>query len=249
VTDQEPKPQRSYYVYCVIAGEEHKDFGHIGIGGSANEVHTVSHKDIRAVVSQTAAESYERNEENILAHQQTVQRIFQEHVGIPMPFSTIFKDKDEVIKMLESRYAEFKERLAALASFELNRGGEAAARDPARKLIEGALAQSFASALRIRQLNEEVSRLRSAGQIASSPGSSRLEEEVRLLREQVGNLRSMQEDTKNLLDTVRSLLHEFRKAQEEAGTSQKPESSGQHNSGSASILGQRIRKSKHGTPE
>src|SRR5688500_15708791 len=48
--DSRPSEQSGKYVYCIIQATEPLRFGRIGIGSEPADVHTVSYKDIAAVV-------------------------------------------------------------------------------------------------------------------------------------------------------------------------------------------------------
>lgn len=146
------------YLYCVIPSNGRKDFGEIGIGGPGDRVRTIEYRDIAAVVSTPTKEKFERTEENIIAHQRVVQRVFEERLGIPLPFATITKNQEEVLQLLKERYEEFKDKLLKLGP--LNENGRSGSSFGARELLEEALSQSAASAIRIRQLSEEINQLR-----------------------------------------------------------------------------------------
>jgi len=134
------------------------DFGGIGIGGPGDRVRMIEYRDIAAVVSAPTKEKFERTEENIIAHQRVVQRVFEERLGVPLPFATIAKNEEEVLQLLKDRYEEFKDKLLKLSP--LNENGRSGSSVGARELLEEALSQSAASAIKIRQLSEEIDQLR-----------------------------------------------------------------------------------------
>lgn len=155
-----PEPAR-IYLYCVIPVSDRKELGKIGIGGKNDRVYVIEYKDIAAVVSDTSTENFEKNEDNILAHQRVVERVFESQLGIPMPFATMAQSAEEVQGLLEERYVEFKDKLTKLGSFGTNGAASESSPGGAKELIEEALSQSASSAVKIRQLNEEIIQLRS----------------------------------------------------------------------------------------
>ncbi len=148
------------YLYCVIPANGPKEFGKIGIGGRGDQVYTIGCKDIAAVVSNTFEEKFESSEENILSHQRVVQRVFEKQLGVPLPFGTVLRGKGEVQQHLEDRYAEFKDKLTKLGNLSADSTDFEETQVGTRQILEEALTQSAASAVRIRQLNEEISQLR-----------------------------------------------------------------------------------------
>jgi len=65
------------YVYCIIRSADERDFGPIGIGGEQS-VYTVHHKDLAAVVSDTAIRIYDPTRENVLAHEFVNETVMKE---------------------------------------------------------------------------------------------------------------------------------------------------------------------------
>jgi len=193
------------YVYCIIPSDSGlADFGVSDIDGRGDRVYTVAQKDILAVVSGARLRRYERNEENIMAHQRVIQRVLNRCRAVPMPFSTILKDTTDVQKILESRYEEFTQKLSALSAV-----GEQGVEDPGRQLVEEALAQSFGNALRIRELNEKLSYLNSITNGNGNNGilAEKLLEEVHALREKVTTIDSM---CNSITEAVRSIGEELK---------------------------------------
>lgn len=102
------------YVYCIVDGTVSEKFGRMGIGGRGDEVYSSPYKDISAIVSRTDRRVFERNEENVLAHQCVIQDIFSRLPAVPLPFSTVVQNKRELENLLASRYHEFRESLEKL---------------------------------------------------------------------------------------------------------------------------------------
>ncbi len=99
------------YVYCIIKTEDDHDFGSIGIGGEANRVYTVHHKDLAAVVSDTPIRIYDPTRENVLAHELVNETVMREYTVIPMSFGTIFRTRDDIVELLKSTYRAFDDVL------------------------------------------------------------------------------------------------------------------------------------------
>jgi DNA repair exonuclease SbcCD ATPase subunit len=177
------------YVYCVVDGMVNDGFGKIGMGGRGDEVYAWSYEGISAIVSRTDQHVFERNEENVLAHQRVIQKVFSRFVAVPLPFSTILESETELKNFLANRWNEFRDKLVRLREIV-----QPANPEPGLELVEEALAQSFASALTIRQLADEVSKLQAAP--TAKPDQSSIHEltsEVRSVKEELQALRSMKE--------------------------------------------------------
>ena len=186
------------YVYCIMDGVRDEKFGKIGIGGRGDEVYARPFKDLTAIVSRTDQHTFERNEENVLAHQRVVQKIFSKFAAVPLPFSTIVESDEELEILLGARYNEFRDKLEKLREIVQPINPE-----PGREIVEEALAQSFASALRIRQLTDEVSKMRVAPTV--KPNGKDMEEftlEVKSLREELQALRSIRESLGDAIQKV-----------------------------------------------
>lgn len=102
------------YVYCIIQTAESLRFGPIGIGGEPADVHTVSYKDIAAVVSDTPLEVYDPTRENVLAHERVNEVVMRDYTVIPMSFSTVFKTSEDIIELLRTAYDAFRDVLVKM---------------------------------------------------------------------------------------------------------------------------------------
>ncbi|MBI3320243.1 MAG: GvpL/GvpF family gas vesicle protein, partial [Candidatus Omnitrophica bacterium] len=90
-----------------------KTFGPLGIGGSGDELVSVSYKELACVVSHSLIVEYPVTREHTMAHHQAIERVMQEYAVLPVRFSTIAKSDEEIIeKVLTPRYEEFKRLLA-----------------------------------------------------------------------------------------------------------------------------------------
>lgn len=141
------------YVYCVVLSTAPKDFGKIGVEGNAS-VYTIQYKDIAAVVSEFPGDKFDKNDANSIAHQRVVQKVFEKEIGIPIQFGTIAADKGDVTRLLEQGYEKYKEQMAKLNPTET--GKATAESSEPTDIIAEILAQSAASAVRIRQLTDDL---------------------------------------------------------------------------------------------
>jgi hypothetical protein len=102
--------QDGKYVYCIIRHQAPRDFGDIGIGGSAR-VYTVHHAELAAVVSDTPIVIYDPTRENVLAHEFVNETVMREFTVIPMSFGTVFRSEEDVSQLLRSTYDAFTDVL------------------------------------------------------------------------------------------------------------------------------------------
>ena len=89
------------YVYCIIEEQAPKTFGRIGIGGRGDEVYTIHHGNLAAVVSDTPLVVYDPTRENALRHEQVNETVMNDYTVIPMSFGTVFKRIDDVVEFLK----------------------------------------------------------------------------------------------------------------------------------------------------
>src|SRR5262249_33174621 len=102
---------RGKYVYCIIRSDDPLRFGPIGIGTEPADVHTVSYKELAAVVSDTPVEVFDATRENVLAHERVNETVMRKHTVIPMSFGTVFKTRDDIVELLRAAYEAFKDVL------------------------------------------------------------------------------------------------------------------------------------------
>src|SRR2546427_4124790 len=99
------------YVYGIVETKEHLNFGKIGIGGFGEQVYTVHHGDIAAVVSKTPVAIFDPTRENALAHEHVIETVMKNHTIIPMSFGTVFRTDDDIREVLKSIYSSLKDVL------------------------------------------------------------------------------------------------------------------------------------------
>jgi len=108
--------QEGRYVYGVIESHgQQGSFGHSNLGGGNEEVYTVHHGDLAAVVSRTPVFIFDPTRDNVLAHEHVVEAVMKNHTIIPMSFGTVFRTDDDVRAVLKSIYPSFKEVLGQMA--------------------------------------------------------------------------------------------------------------------------------------
>ena len=99
------------YIYCVIKANEPKTFGSLGVGGRRDELHTISFKNIAAVVSNSPIIKYPVSRENTIAHEKAIEEVMKEYVVLPVRFCTIAEDEKKIKKILEKEQDKFKDLL------------------------------------------------------------------------------------------------------------------------------------------
>lgn len=116
---QETEVAQGRYVYCVASCADELSLGNIGIENA--EVHTISHKDIAAVVHTCQAKPYKSMDENkvkewVLSHNNVIDEA-SERFGtvLPLSFDAIVKGDDETVKdWLSKGYEKLKKELERL---------------------------------------------------------------------------------------------------------------------------------------
>jgi len=98
------------YVYCIIRLDDARDFGEIGMGGSAR-VYTIHHNELAAVVSDTPIVIYDPTRDNVLTHEFVNETVMREFTVIPMSFGTVFRSESDVGELLRSTYQAFRDVL------------------------------------------------------------------------------------------------------------------------------------------
>jgi len=89
------------YVYCIIEADARRDFAAQGIGGRGDEVYTVHHSDLAAVVSDTPVVVYDPTRENALTHEHVIETVMKDFTVVPMSFGTVFRTEDDVVEFLK----------------------------------------------------------------------------------------------------------------------------------------------------
>jgi len=95
------------YIYCIIASNEARSFGTLGIGDRGDELYTILFDDIAAVVSNSPIISYSISRDNMLAHERAIEEVMKEYTVLPVRFATIAKEEEKVKKILEIEHDRF----------------------------------------------------------------------------------------------------------------------------------------------
>jgi hypothetical protein len=107
-----PASAEGIYVYCIIESAEPRSFGKIGIGGRGDEVYTVHHEDLAAVVSRSLLMVYDPTRENALTHEHVNEVMIDNNfTPVPMSFGTLFKTEDDTKEFLKDTYKELRDVL------------------------------------------------------------------------------------------------------------------------------------------
>src|SRR3954462_6904440 len=107
--------QEGRYVYGVIEARDAVGFGKIGIGGLGENVYTVHHGDVAAVVSKTPVFIFDPTRENALAHEHVIETVMKSNTIIPMSFGTVFRTDDDIKEVLKSIYPSLKDVLKQMS--------------------------------------------------------------------------------------------------------------------------------------
>jgi len=101
------------YVYCIIESPEPRMFGKLGIGGRGDDVYTVHHKELAAVVSRTPLMVYDPTRENALTHEHVNEVVMIDNgfTPVPMSFGTLFKTEDDIVEFLKDTYDALRDVL------------------------------------------------------------------------------------------------------------------------------------------
>lgn len=98
-----------YYLYCITGTGEARSYGHAGIGNRNDEVLAINYEDLSCVASISPLSEYAVTRENLLAHQKVIEDVMKNNSVLPIRFSTIAKNADDVVGVLRKRYVEFKD--------------------------------------------------------------------------------------------------------------------------------------------
>src|SRR5215470_16476939 len=103
--------QEGRYVYGVIESRAPVTFGKSSIGGVSEDVYTVHHGDVAAIVSRTPVFIFDPTRDNALAHEHVIELVMKNYTIIPMSFGTVFRTDDDIREVLKSIYASLKDVL------------------------------------------------------------------------------------------------------------------------------------------
>jgi hypothetical protein len=103
------------YVYCIIESSEPRSFGPMGIGGRGDEVYTVHHQGLAAVVSNTPLVVYDPTRDNVFAHEQVNETVMREFTVLPMAFGALFRTEDDIIELMRGTEDALRDVLVKMA--------------------------------------------------------------------------------------------------------------------------------------
>src|SRR5262249_445891 len=102
------------YVYCIIETKEPRSFGPMGIGGRGDEVYTIRHRGLAAVVSNTPLVVYDPTRENVFTHEQVNETVMREFTVLPMAFGALFRTDEDIIELIRGTYDALRDVLAKM---------------------------------------------------------------------------------------------------------------------------------------
>jgi Gas vesicle synthesis protein GvpL/GvpF len=107
--------EEGYYIYGIIATDQRREFGPVGIGGRGDVVYTLPYLDVAAIVSRSPIVKYAVTRENSIAHARVVEMAMQEYTILPVRFCTIAEEEEIIVeKVLKARYQEFIDLLGEM---------------------------------------------------------------------------------------------------------------------------------------
>lgn len=105
------------YLYAIIACPEPREFNIRGIGERGDLVHTINHRRLAAVVSDSPMVEYDNSRRNMMAHTLVLEEVMEEFDLLPVRFGTIAPDAETVEeRLLAPRYDEFTQLLGGMAN-------------------------------------------------------------------------------------------------------------------------------------
>ena len=102
------------YLYCLIEGNDTRNFGPVGIGGRDDEVTTISYQGLSAVISSVSLNKYVVSRETMTRHERVIEEVMKDCTVLPVRFYTVAPTVDEIRSLLKRRYAEFRNLLRYL---------------------------------------------------------------------------------------------------------------------------------------
>ncbi|HEY0321355.1 MAG TPA: GvpL/GvpF family gas vesicle protein [Pyrinomonadaceae bacterium] len=103
------------YVYCIIESPEPRSFGPMGIGARGDEVYTVHHQGLAAVISNTPLMVYDPTRDNVFAHEQVNETVMREFTVLPMAFGALFRTEDDIIELMRGTEDALRDVLNKMA--------------------------------------------------------------------------------------------------------------------------------------
>jgi hypothetical protein len=96
------------YIYGIIAANQRREFGPIGIGARGDVVYTLPYRDLAAIVSTSPIVKYPVTRDNSMAHAKVLEKAMDEYTILPVRYCTIAEKEEAIVeKVLKNRYQEF----------------------------------------------------------------------------------------------------------------------------------------------
>ena len=102
------------YIYCIIDSDRQQSFGPLGIGGRGDELHTICHNGIAALVSDAPIGKYRVSRENSLNHEKAIEKAMTKYTALPVRFATVAESEEKVRRILEKEQDRFKDLLCSI---------------------------------------------------------------------------------------------------------------------------------------
>ncbi len=100
------------YLYGIIDSSNHVNEPIYGLEGSC--VYNIPYCDIGVVVSDFTGLVRMETKDNVLAHEQVIERVMERFIVLPFRFHTVFDSRDDVLSLVQSYYKDFKDNLDRL---------------------------------------------------------------------------------------------------------------------------------------
>lgn len=101
------------YLYAIVAGGEPRSYRSLGIEG--NDVYTITHGRLAAVVSGLASSKIRPERANLTAHQAVLKRLMADTTPLPMAFGTIAASPEAIRGILVKNQHAFQEEIQRVA--------------------------------------------------------------------------------------------------------------------------------------
>ena len=102
------------YLYGIIRAAKKENFGEIGIGDRDNNVYTIPHKDIAAVVSNIPNKRIRPERKNLASHNNVIREAVKKRTLLPMAFGHISPNGTHIKKLLTENYESFSQQLTKI---------------------------------------------------------------------------------------------------------------------------------------
>ncbi|HEY1348238.1 MAG TPA: GvpL/GvpF family gas vesicle protein [Ktedonobacteraceae bacterium] len=108
--------KEGFYVYGIMAAQQRREFGPIGIGGRGDPVYTLPYRALAALVSRSPIVRYAVTRENSLAHARVLEKAMEDATVLPVRFCTIAETERVLVeKVLQARYQELQDLIGQMA--------------------------------------------------------------------------------------------------------------------------------------